>query len=74
METLVAYPLVVGGILMILLGATGVAAVISYLPVILGADAGMKLLSRFVSAPFLAVAVVMSVLIASSLPGPVRRR
>ncbi|MGW1061278.1 hypothetical protein [Micromonospora rubida] len=99
MGTLVAYLLVVGGIVMVLLGgwlqkrgtlpermirtdvrppvrqvslllgATGVAAVVSQLPVALGADAGTKLLLWFASVPFLVVVVALLFRIASARHG-----
>ncbi|RGC69373.1 hypothetical protein C5N14_08870 [Micromonospora sp. MW-13] len=54
----------------LLLGATGVAALVSQLPVALGASPGTKLLLWFVSAPFMVVAVVLLLQMASIQPGP----
>ncbi|MER5701643.1 hypothetical protein ABT023_06745 [Micromonospora sp. NPDC002296] len=54
----------------LLLAATGVSAVVSQLPVILGAAAGTKLLLWFASVPFLVVALVLLIRVASSRRGP----
>ncbi|SCL21325.1 hypothetical protein GA0074692_1147 [Micromonospora pallida] len=111
MGTLVAYILVVGGTLMILLGgwlewrgalpdrvhrggagpsvrqvslllgATGAAALISELPVVLGASPGTKLLLWLASVPFLVLALVLFLRVASiqhrpsdDAPGRLRSR